>query len=76
MILRPRLSFTVTILIAFTLFFTSVLGLTVFGFRHAGQRAAVATANTSLAEAAATVSARTNALVRPVLALIRAVVDT
>jgi adenylate cyclase len=74
--LRPRLSFTVTILIAFSVVFTVGLTLAVLGFRDAGERAAVATADTSLADVAATVSARTNALVRPVLALIREVADT
>ncbi|HEY2619081.1 MAG TPA: adenylate/guanylate cyclase domain-containing protein [Acetobacteraceae bacterium] len=76
MTFKPRLSFTVTILIAFTLVFTLGIGLAVFGFRNAGERAAVATADASLAEVAATVSARTNALVRPVLALVRQVAST
>lgn len=75
MMVRPRLSFTITILIAFTLVFTSALGLAVFGFRDAGNRAAVATADTSLAELAATVCARANALVQPVVALLRATAD-
>ena len=68
---RPRLSLTVTILIAFTFVFTVAVGLVVFGFRDAGQRAAVETADTSLAEVAATISARTNALVLPVVTLTR-----
>ena len=74
--IRPRLSFTVTILIAFTLLFALGIGLAVLGFRSAGDQAAVATADTSLAEIAATVSARTNGLVQPVLALIRHVAST
>ncbi|HME27150.1 MAG TPA: hypothetical protein VKI44_38490 [Acetobacteraceae bacterium] len=76
MTFRPRLSFTVTILIAFTLVFTLGIALAVLGFRSAGERAAVVTADASLAEVAATVSARTNALVRPVLALVRQVAST
>ncbi|MGO9429683.1 adenylate/guanylate cyclase domain-containing protein [Rhodoblastus sp.] len=76
MIVRPQLSFTVTILIAFTLVFAFVLGLAVLGFRSAGERAAVATADVNLAQVATTVSGRTNALVLPVLALIREVADT
>ena len=76
MTLRPRLSFTITILIAFTLVFILGLGLAVLGFRSAGERAAVTTADASLAEVAAAVSARTNALVLPVLALIRHVAAT
>ena len=43
MTLQPRLSFTVTILIAFTLVFALGVGLAIFGFRSAGERAAVAT---------------------------------
>ncbi len=74
--LRPRLSFTVTILIAFTVVFTAGLGLAVLGFLSAGERAAVTTADTSLAEVAATVSARADALVRPVLTLLRYVAST
>ena len=73
---RPSLSFTVTILIAFTLIFTVILSLAVSGFRGASEQAAVATADVSLAETAATVAARTNALVQPVLALIREVAAT
>ena len=76
MTVRPQLSFTVTILIAFTLVFASVLGLAVLGFRSAGEHAAVATADINLAEVATTVSGRTNALVLPVLALIRDVANT
>jgi adenylate cyclase len=70
MTLRPRLSFTVTILIAFTLVFTLGLGVAVYGFRSAGERAAVATADTSLAQVAAAVAARANALIRPAVVLI------
>ena len=73
---RPRLSFTVTILIAFILVFTLGIGLAILGFHNAGERAAVATADASLAEVAATVAARTNSLVRPVLALVRHVAST
>lgn len=69
MTFRSRLSFTVIIVIAFTVVFILGIGLAVLGFRSAGERAAVATADASLAEVAATVAARTNALVRPVLAL-------
>lgn len=76
MIIRRQLSFTVTILIAFTLVFAFVLGLAVLGFRSAGERAAVATADVNLVQVATTVSSRTNALVLPVLALIRNVADT
>jgi adenylate cyclase len=73
---RPALSFTITILIAFTLIFSVILALAVYGFRGAAERAAIATADTSLTQTAATVSARTNALVQPVLALIREVSAT
>jgi adenylate cyclase len=76
MTFRPRLSFTVTIVIAFTLVFSSGLGLAVLGFRSAGEQAAVATANASLAQVAATVAARTNALVGPALALVRQIAGT
>ncbi|WP_034995973.1 adenylate/guanylate cyclase domain-containing protein [Beijerinckia mobilis] len=73
---RAQLSFTITILIAFTLVFAFGLGLAVLGFRSAGERAAVATANVNLGEVVATVAARTNALVRPALALVRFLADT
>lgn len=69
--LRPRLSFTVTILLAFALVFTIILGMAIAGFRAASERAAVVTADASLAQTAATVAARTNAMVLPVIALIR-----
>ncbi len=73
---RPSLSFTVTILIAFTLIFTVILSVAVFGFRSTAEQAAIATADVSLAETASTVAARTNALVQPVLVLIREVATT
>jgi uncharacterized Tic20 family protein len=76
MTFRPHLNFTVTILIAFTIVFAFVLWLAVLGFRSASQSAAVATADTSLAQVAKTVSARTNALVLPKVAVIRAAADT
>ncbi|HTJ89732.1 MAG TPA: adenylate/guanylate cyclase domain-containing protein [Acidocella sp.] len=76
MTFRPRLNFTITILLAFTIVFTFVLGLAVIGFRNAGERAAMATADASLAQVATTVSARTSALVLPEIALIRALAST
>jgi adenylate cyclase len=69
---RLRVSLTLTILMAFALVFSLILGLTIIGYRNAGSAAALATADTSLAQVSATVSARTDAMVRPVLALTRA----
>ncbi len=67
---RPfRISLTVTILTAFALLFTLAVGAVVWGYRDAGARAAVATADRSLAQAAELAAASTRALVRPVLAL-------
>jgi adenylate cyclase len=71
-----RLSFTVTILIAFTIVFTFVLGLAVLGFRSASGTAAVATADTSLAQVAKTISARTDALFLPEVTLIHVIADS
>jgi len=67
--MRPSLSFTATILIAFTSVFSLGLGAAAIRFRHAGEEAAVATADIQLAGIATAAAARTNALVRPVVAL-------
>jgi adenylate cyclase len=67
---RPfRVSFTLTILTAFALLFVAAVGLVVHGYRQTGGRAAMATAERSLAQAAETAAASTRALIRPVVAL-------
>lgn len=67
---RPfRVSFTITILTAFALLFVLALGSVVVGYRQTGGRAALATAERSLAQAAETAAASTRALIRPVIAL-------
>jgi adenylate cyclase len=64
-----RVSFTITILIAFATLFTAAVGLVVVGYRRTGAEAARITAERSLAQAADTAAASTRALIRPVVAL-------
>ncbi len=66
---RTRFSFTVTILIAFALVFLAAVGAIIAGFRATAGKAALATAEDSLAQAAETAAASTRALIRPVVAL-------
>ena len=67
---RPlRISFTVTIVTAFTALFVLAVGAVMLGYRETGGRAALATAERSLAQAADTAAASTRALIRPVIAL-------
>jgi adenylate cyclase len=67
---RPfRVSFTLTILTAFALLFVGAVGLVVHGYRQTGARAALVTAERSLAQAAETAAASTRAMIRPVVAL-------
>jgi adenylate cyclase len=70
--MRPRpfqISFTVTILTAFALLFVAAVWLVANGYRQTGARAALVTAERSLAQAAETAAASTLALIRPVVAL-------
>jgi len=67
---RPfRVSFTVTILTLFAVLFVAAVGLVVHGYRQTGARAALATAERSLAQAVETAGASMRALIRPVVAL-------
>jgi adenylate cyclase len=64
-----RVSFTLTILTAFTVLFVAAFGLVVIGYRRTGAEAARITAERSLAQAAETAAASTRALMRPAVAL-------
>jgi len=64
-----RVSFTVTLLTAFAALFLVAVGAIMLGYRESGARAALVTAERSLAQAADMAAASTQALLRPVIAL-------
>lgn len=65
--LRPNLSFTITILTAFSLVFVAAIALVVAGFRQAGGEAARHLAEQQLGAAAAASAANAGGLVHPLL---------
>lgn len=64
---RPLLSFTITIMAAFSLVFALAMALVVVGFVRTGSQAALTDAEVRLADAARLVAAQTRALIRPVV---------
>jgi adenylate cyclase len=66
---RLRVSFTVTLLTAFATLFVALTAAVMLAYGQAGRRAALDTAETSLARAAETAEAATRALIRPVIVL-------
>jgi adenylate cyclase len=65
--LRPNLSFTITILTAFSLVFIAAIALVVAGFRQAGGQAARELAEQQLGTAAAASAAIAGGLIHPLL---------